>query len=163
MRGKYITATEEFSLKSGSSWCQHCRESLHWRHNGHNGVSNHQPHDCLLNRLFRCRSKETSKLCVPGLCGGNSPETGEFPAQRASNMENASIWWLHHVATPEIGIKTNSSAVIEDIKNNAWVTVNDDFLVTSGVICQWFSRVTKSRVKIIGKSPHEWQKNRYSR
>ena len=46
----------------------------------------------------------------------------------------------------------------EDIKNNAWVTVNNDFLVTSGVICQWFSWVTKSQVKIIGKSPHEWPK-----
>ena len=45
-----------------------------------------------------------------------------------------------------------------EINNSAWVTVNNDFLVTSGVICQWFSRVTKSRVKIIGKSPHEWQK-----
>ena len=44
------------------------------------------------------------------------------------------------------------------IKNNAWVTVNNDFLATSGVICQWFSRVTKSRVKIIGKTPHEWPK-----
>ena len=36
--------------------------------------------------------------------------------------------------------------------------MNNDFLVTSGVICQWFSRVTKSRVEIIGKSPHEWPK-----
>ena len=36
--------------------------------------------------------------------------------------------------------------------------MNNDFLVTSEVICQWFSRVTKSRVKIIGKSPHEWPK-----
>ena len=44
-------------------------------------------------------------------------------------------------------------------KNNAWVTVNHVFIVTSGVICQWFSRVTKSRVKIIIKSPHEWPKN----
>ena len=52
---------------------------------------------------------------------------------------------------------------IKEIKNNAWVTVNNDFLVTSGVICQWFSRVTKSRVKIIGKSRHELPKNRYSR
>ena len=50
-----------------------------------------------------------------------------------------------------------------DIKNNAWVTVNNDFWVTSEAICQWFSRVTKSRVKIIGKSPHEWPENRYSR
>ena len=34
---------------------------------------NHQPHGCLLNRLFRRRSKKTSKLCVTGLCVGNSP------------------------------------------------------------------------------------------
>ena len=47
--------------------------SLQWRHNDHNSVSNHQPHDCLLNRLFRRRSKKTSKLRVTGLCVGNSP------------------------------------------------------------------------------------------
>ena len=41
----------------------------------------------LLSRLFRRRSKKTSKLCVTGLCAGNSPVTGEFPAQRASNAE----------------------------------------------------------------------------
>ena len=27
---------------------------------------------------------------------GNSPVTGQFPAQRASNAENVSIWWRHH-------------------------------------------------------------------
>ena len=43
--------------------------------------------DCLLNRWFRHRSKEPSKLCVTGLCKANSPVTGEFPAQRASNAE----------------------------------------------------------------------------
>ena len=32
--------------------------SLRWRHNDHSGVSNHQPHGCLLNRLFRCKSKK---------------------------------------------------------------------------------------------------------
>ena len=46
---------------------------LQWRQNGHDSVSNHQPHDCLLNRLFRRRSKRTSKLRVTGLCVGNSP------------------------------------------------------------------------------------------
>ena len=46
--------------------------------------------------LFRRRSKKTSKLCVTGLCVGNSPWTGEFPAQMASNAENVSIWWRHH-------------------------------------------------------------------
>ena len=74
-----------------------CRFSLRWRHNDHAGVSNHQPHGCLLNRLFRRKSKKTSKLRVTGLCAGNSPETGEFPAQMASYAENVSIWWRHHV------------------------------------------------------------------
>ena len=69
---------------------------LQWRHNGHDSVSNHQPHDCLLNRLFRRWSKKTSKLRVTGLCAGNSLGTGEFPAQMASNAENVSIWWRHH-------------------------------------------------------------------
>ena len=67
--------------------------TLQWRHNGRDGVSNHQPHDCLLNRLFRRRSKKTSKLRVTGLCAGNSPGTGEFSAQMASCAENVSIWW----------------------------------------------------------------------
>ena len=44
----------------------------------------------------RRRSKKTSRLCVTGLCAGNSPVTGEFPAQRASKAENVSIWWRHH-------------------------------------------------------------------
>ena len=49
---------------------------LRWRDNGRDGVSNHQPHNCLLNRLFRRRSKETSKL-------------------RLANG-NVSIWWRYH-------------------------------------------------------------------
>ena len=75
--------------------------TLRWRHNGRNSVSNHQPRRCILNRLSRRRSNKTSKLRVTGLCAGNSPETGEVPAQRASNAENVSIWWRHH-ALPEV-------------------------------------------------------------
>ena len=40
--------------------------------------------------------RKTSQLRVTGLCVGNSPETGEFPAQMAGNAENVSIWWRHH-------------------------------------------------------------------
>ena len=47
-------------------------DTSQWRHNERDGVSNHQPHDCLLNRLFRHISKKTSKLRVTGLCEGNS-------------------------------------------------------------------------------------------
>ena len=70
--------------------------ALQRRHDEHDDVSNHQPHYCLLKRLFRRRSKKPSKLPVTGLCVGNSPVTGEFPAQRASNAESAFIWWRHN-------------------------------------------------------------------
>ena len=70
--------------------------ALRWRHNGRDGVSNHQPHDCLLNTLFEGRSQKASKFRVSGLCVGNSSGTGEFPAQMDSNAENVYIWWRHH-------------------------------------------------------------------
>ena len=44
---------------------------------------------------MRTNGKEASKSALVVLCEGNSPVTGEFPAQRASNAERASIWWRH--------------------------------------------------------------------
>ena len=72
-------------------------KQLQWRHYERNGVSNHRRLDCLLSRLFRHRSKKTSKLRVPGLSEGKSPVAGKFPTQRTSNAEIVSIWWRHHV------------------------------------------------------------------
>ena len=69
--------------------------ALPWRHNKRDGVSNHEPHDCLLKRLFGSRSKKTSKLRATGFCEWNSPATGDIPAQRVSNTENISIWYRH--------------------------------------------------------------------
>ena len=43
--------------------------------------------------------KHQSSGWVTGLCAGNSPVTDKFPAQMASNAENASIWWRHHDLT----------------------------------------------------------------
>ena len=99
---------------------------LLWRNNGRDGVSNHQPHDCLLKHLFRRPSKKTSKLRVTGLCGGNLPESGEFPAQRASNAENVSIWWRHHGITgpwwwpsgSPLGVKTNDKDITDPHKRS---------------------------------------------
>ena len=73
---------------------------MQWHHNWCDRVSNHQTHDRFPNRLFRRRSEKTSKLRVPGLCACNSPVTGEFPAQMASNAKNVSIWWRHHDSGP---------------------------------------------------------------
>ena len=77
-------------------------QTLQWRNNGRDSISNCRRIDCLLNRLFRRRSKKESKLRVTGLCDGNSPVTGEFPTQRASNAENISIRWRHHEVTPSL-------------------------------------------------------------
>ena len=82
---------DSWILKISSLW-----EGIGLHYNGCDGVSNHQPHHCLLNHSFRRRSKKTSKLRVTGLRVGNSPMTGEFLAQRASIAENVSIWWRHH-------------------------------------------------------------------
>ena len=65
----------------------HCsrRITWRWRHNGHVWVSNHQPHDWLLNLSCMQRSKKTSKVRVTGLCERWIPHT------KASNAENVSI------------------------------------------------------------------------
>ena len=73
-----------------------CRMTLNifrcvFSHYSDHGVSNHRCLDCLLNRLFGCRSKKTSKLRVTGFREGNSPVISKFPVQRASNAENVSI------------------------------------------------------------------------
>ena len=83
----------------------HC--SLQWRHNEHHGVSNHQPHGCLLNSLFRRRSKKTSKLRVSGLCEGNSPHKGPltrkmFPSDDVI-MCACVMPQLHHTPGPRTG------------------------------------------------------------
>ena len=72
------------------------RSPLQWRHNMHDGVSNHQPHDCLLNRLFRRRSKKTSQVpslaFVRGIHRWPVKSLHKGPVTR----ENVSIWWRHH-------------------------------------------------------------------
>ena len=52
-------------------WFTPCHASLQWCHNGRDSVSNHEPHDCLLNCLFKRRSKKT----------------GEIPAEMANNAK----------------------------------------------------------------------------
>ena len=46
--------------------------------------------------VYQSKHQSPASLAI---CVGNSPVTGEFPAQMASNAENASIWWRHHAKT----------------------------------------------------------------
>ena len=75
----------------------------------------------MLNRLSRRRSEKASKLRVTGLCAGNSPVTGEFPAQRASNAENVSIWWRHHVCVTLMRYISRRPTFIMHISDVTWV------------------------------------------
>ena len=64
--------------------------SLQPHHNERDGVSNHWRLDCLLRRLCRRRSKNTSRFHVTGFCAGNPP------LRKDSNAESVSIWWRYN-------------------------------------------------------------------
>ena len=107
--------------------------SLQWLHNEREYVSSHQRLGGLFTRLFRRRSKKTSKVRVTGLCVGNSPVTGEFPTQRVSYAENVSIWWRHHEMQNEICMGYGSSNLFIDLEDEHclirfnWLEIVFDF------------------------------------
>ena len=82
----------------GDSWIWHFFRSLQWRHNGRDGVSNHEPPDCLLTRLFRHKDKKNIEAPRHWPLCGKFTGIGEFPAQMARNAEKVFIWWRHHVS-----------------------------------------------------------------
>ena len=69
------------------------RDKFQWRHNKSHGISNYRRLDCLVNRLIRRRLNKHQRSASRAFV------TGEFPAQRASDSENVSIWWRHHDET----------------------------------------------------------------
>ena len=123
-------------------------KTLQWRHNEHDVISNHQPHDYLLNRLFRRKAKKTSKLGVTGLCVGNSPVTGQFPAQMASNVENVSIWWRHHERTT----KPCPCSMGYIILWVSFVWLTNQFKLNSIYMCMWSKHTMDHPFKGQGKS-----------
>ena len=102
---------------------------LLWRHYKHDGVSNHQPHDCILKRLFRRRSKKASKHHVTVHCEGNSPVTGELPAQRASCAEYVSIWWRHHATSRKHNCSSCETVCIDILVMN-YITLKASLSLT---------------------------------
>ena len=131
------------------------QSTLRWRHDERDGVSNHQPQDYLLNRLFRHTWEITSKLRVTGLCEGNSPVTGKFPTQRASNAKSASIWWRHHEKLcdklcdkrPNLSFRTiNPSSfqtanwlntIAYSVQRDSWVMIVFSRLIRPRDLLQW--------------------------
>ena len=98
------------------------RISLRWRHNGHDGVSNHQHHDCLLNRLFRRRPKKHQSSASLAFLWGiqrrpvNSPH--KWPVTRKMfPFDDVIMWWW------SMFVRKTSYCRIHIIKNLAEIFI----------------------------------------
>ena len=92
--------------------------------------------------------------------------TDQLWRRHNAKVEKTLLWrqWRNERSTIVFSEAVCSGHTIACKKeDNTFVTVNNDILVTREVICQWFSFVISSLVKIIAKSTHSWPKNRYSR
>ena len=132
--------------------------SLQRRHNGRAGVWNHQPHDCLLIRLFGGRSKKTSKLRVTGLCAGNfpmnsphkGPETRKcFHFMTSSCVEWVSksyVWYCYYYITqgPMSAARFSSS----------WLCI---FVLQRWLQLRHFARKPSSGRSVIYDSSRRWR------
>ena len=98
------------------------------------------------SRLIRRRSKKSSNLRVTGLCGGNSPVTGEFPAQMACNAEYVPIWWRHH----EYGKDELTSLTTHGAGCVNWCFFCDNGLFLVGLAMNWavFVLLTCAKLKM---------------
>ena len=134
--------------------------SLQWRHNGRDGVSNHQPHDCLLNRLFGCRSKKTPKLRVTGFVRWPVtddrwiPRTnGRFRGKCFHWMTSSWYYWrlmknleIYHLP-PNCHQSTNEGNRQRQLVETTGVTpVTTATIFSIPIVCVWFfaSRITMS-------------------
>ena len=61
MRQTYTNQNQSQHSKQHIALLKHFRNALQWRHNEHNGVSNHQRLDCLLNSFFQAPINENIK------------------------------------------------------------------------------------------------------
>ena len=124
--------------------------AFQWRHHERDGVSNHRRLDCLLIRLFRCRSKKAPKLHVAGLCKGNSPVTGE---KRASNAEKVSILWRHHGYSRNAVLSYNVSFHVLGLQCCYWLALNNNKTQMWGILAVLMSWLES-------QSSYNWHCNR---
>ena len=115
--------------------------SLRGRHNGRDSDSNHQPHDCLLNRLSRRRAKKTPKLRVTGRCVGNSPATGEFPHKWPVTrimfpFDDVTMVWINPTwLTKSKGLRLKTQGVSGNASQRVCLGILIFWLLTSWWLC----------------------------
>ena len=85
------------------------------------------------------------------LCAGNSLVTGEFPAQRANNAENVSIWWCHYVRhlSPHMPAVVSGETQLSTWK--MWPSVFWELIVKKSQMCVHGTNLQIQHWKIIRK------------
>ena len=114
--------TRTFQIHFISSWNVF---SLQRRHNGREWVSNHQPHYCLLNRVFKRRSNKTPKLRVTGPCAGNLSVTGGLPHKWPGKLDmfplDDVIMCHNYVIDNKSTKRLRTDVTVEIMKVIAWI------------------------------------------
>ena len=85
--------------------------TLQWRHNERDGISHQWRLDCLLNRLFRHRSKKASKLCITGLCEGFVPSLNKLLDKQSSCQWFETSWSTCDVAVMWLDLMQCASGI----------------------------------------------------
>ena len=128
--------------------------ALRWHHNGRDGVSNHQPHDCLLNRLFRHRSKKTSELRLTGLCPRWIPHTkgqlrgkcfhlmtSSWYSLMAIALVHGTRWFISFLQRHRVGI----IFVKTKVSNDTCVISEENMLIWSLLMIIFLARCNSNR------------------
>ena len=76
----------------------HCDryQPVHWRHNGRDVGSNHQPHDCSLSLYSGADERIHQSSASLAFVWEFTGDRWISPHKRASNADYVSIWWRHH-------------------------------------------------------------------
>ena len=107
---------------------------LKWRHNDRDGVSNHQPHDCLLNGLFRRKSTKTSELRITGFVKGIHRWPVNSPQQEPVTRKKFSFDDVIMISADK---KMIGAFVIDYIHHESWVEINFHFVATWHCMFNW--------------------------
>ena len=134
-------------------------KTLQWRHNWRDSVSNHQPRDCLLNRLFRRRSKKHQNSASLAFVWGihrwpvNSPH--KWPVTRKMfpfddvMMKWGNCWeWIWIIA-------------ISSIRGWAWSSSSGNIFRVTGLLwgesIDHMNKYLKTKFILRGDDNYEWK------
>ena len=101
IESSYVRENYTFVLYPAGDPIIQTLKSWRWRHNERDSVSNYQPHDFLLNRLFKRRSKKTLKRHFTGhraeIHRGSVNSPHKWPVTRKMFPFDGVImcWWIN--------------------------------------------------------------------